>query len=151
VGRGEGQLRRRFVETTSLLGLPVGWLVVFFLAPIAIVGLYSVNVESLSPGAHFTLTTQTQPAEELPLAYLPRLSRMKPGEVAVFGRTAIQLIHAEDAPLPPEQAYPLIEQFLAGKKRMELAAAEVKKLREGARIEYVAQVKSNSRTSPVTR
>jgi hypothetical protein len=104
-----------------------------------------------SRGAHFTLTTQTQPAEELPLAYLPRLSRMKPGEVAVFGRTAIQLIHAEDAPLPPEQAYALIEQFLAGKKRMELAAAEVKKLREGARIEYVAQVKSNSRTSPVTR
>ncbi|HWI39165.1 MAG TPA: EpsD family peptidyl-prolyl cis-trans isomerase [Burkholderiales bacterium] len=94
-----------------------------------------------SRGARFSLTTQTQPAEELPLAYLPKLARMKPGEVAVFGRTAIQLIHAEDAPLAPEQAYALIEQFLAGKKRMELAAAEVKKLREGARIEYVAQVK----------
>jgi len=94
-----------------------------------------------SRGARFSLTTQTQAAEELPLAYLPRLSRMKPGEVAVFGRTAIQLIHAEDAPLAPEQSYALIEQFLAGKKRMELAAAEVKKLREGARIEYVAQVK----------
>jgi EpsD family peptidyl-prolyl cis-trans isomerase len=94
-----------------------------------------------SRGARFSLTTQTQAAEELPLAYLPKLSRMKPGEVAVFGRTAIQLIHAEDAPLAPEQSYALIEQFLAGKKRMELAAAEVKKLREGARIEYVAQVK----------
>jgi EpsD family peptidyl-prolyl cis-trans isomerase len=94
-----------------------------------------------SRGARFTLTTQTQPAEELPLAYLPKLARMKPGEVALFGRTAIQLIQAEDAPLAPEQAYGLIEQFLAGKKRMELAAAEVKKLREGARIEYVAQVK----------
>jgi EpsD family peptidyl-prolyl cis-trans isomerase len=94
-----------------------------------------------SRGARFSLTTQTQAAEELPLAYLPQLSRMKPGEVAVFGTTAIQLVQAEDAPLPPEQAYALIEQFLAGKKRMELAAAEVKKLREGARIEYVAQVK----------
>lgn len=94
-----------------------------------------------SRGARFSLTTQAQAAEELPLAYLPKLSRMKPGEVAVFGTTAIQLIQAEDAPLPPEQAYALIEQFLAGKKRMELAAAEVKKLREGARIEYVAQVK----------
>lgn len=92
-------------------------------------------------GARFSLTTQTQPAEELPLAYLPKLARMKPGEVAVFGKTAIQLIHAEDAPLAPEEAYAIIEQFLAGKKRMELAAAEVKKLREGARIEYVAQVK----------
>jgi len=94
-----------------------------------------------SRGARFSLTTQTQPAEELPLAYLPKLARMKPGEVAVFGRTAIQLINAEDAPLPPERAYALIEQFLAGKKRIALAAAEVKKLREGARIEYVAQVK----------
>jgi spermidine/putrescine transport system permease protein len=42
--------------TTSLLGLPVGWLVVFFIAPVAIVGLYSVNVESLYPGAHFSLS-----------------------------------------------------------------------------------------------
>ena len=96
-------------------------------------------------GVRFNLTTYTQPAEELPLAFLPKLSRMKPGEIAVFptpvGTSVIQLIHAEDAPLAPEQANALIEQFLAGKKRMEVAAAEVKKLREGARIEYVAQVK----------
>jgi len=96
-------------------------------------------------GARFSLTTQTQPAEELPLAFLPKLSRMKPGETAVFstpgGASAIQLIQAEDAPLAREQAQALIEQFLAGRKRLEIAAAEVKKLREGARIEYVAQVK----------
>jgi len=89
--------------------------------------------------------TETQPAEELPLAFLPRLSRMKPGEIAVFGTslgaTVIQLTHAEDAPLGPEQAQALIEQFLAGKKRLEIAAAEVKRLRESARIEYVAQLK----------
>ena len=106
-------------------------------------------------GARYTLTTYTQPAEELPLAFLPKLSRMKPGELAVFptpvGGTALQLIHAEDAPLAPEQANALIEQFLAGRKRMQLAAAEVKKLREGARIEYVAQVKRQPQTSPVTR
>ena len=104
-----------------------------------------------SRGARFTLKTQTQPAEELPLAFLPQLARMKPGELAVFpvpashagpaGSSAIQLIHAEDAPLDAEQASALIEQFLAGRKRLQLAAAEVKKLREGARIEYVAQVK----------
>jgi EpsD family peptidyl-prolyl cis-trans isomerase len=102
-------------------------------------------------GTHYRLTAKTQPAEELPLAFLPKLSRMKPGELAVFatpaggsnsaGSTVIQLIHAEDAPLAREQADALIEQFLAGRKRLEVAAAEVKKLREGARIEYVAQVK----------
>ena len=98
-----------------------------------------------SRGTRFSLTTQTQAAEELPLAFLPRLSRMKAGEVAVFqtplGKTVIQVVHAEHAPLAEREAEALIEQFLAGKKRMELAAAEVRKLREGARIEYVAQFK----------
>ena len=96
-------------------------------------------------GARYGVTTYTQPAEEMPLAFLPKLSRMKAGEVAVFatpnGSSVIQLVHAEDAPLAPGEAHALIEQFLAGRKRMELAAAEVKKLREAARIEYVAQVK----------
>jgi len=95
--------------------------------------------------ARFSAATETQAAEELPLAFLPRLAGMKAGEIAVFatalGATVIQVMHAEDAPLGPEQAQPLIEQFLAGKKRLELAAVEVKRLRESARIEYVAQFK----------
>jgi spermidine/putrescine transport system permease protein len=42
--------------TPGLLGLPVSWLVVFFVAPIAIVAAYSFNVYSLYPGPHgFTL------------------------------------------------------------------------------------------------
>jgi hypothetical protein len=95
--------------------------------------------------ARFSAATETQPAEQLPLAFLPQLARMKSGEIAVFatplGASVIQLIHAEHAPLGPEQAQALIEQFLAGRKRLEIAAAEVKRLRESARIEYVAQFK----------
>jgi EpsD family peptidyl-prolyl cis-trans isomerase len=95
--------------------------------------------------ARFSAATHSQPAEELPLAFLPQLARMKAGDIAVFatpaGASVMQLIHAEEAPLGLEQANALIEQFLAGRKRLEVAAAEVKKLREGARIEYVAQVK----------
>src|SRR5438552_62464 len=95
--------------------------------------------------ARFSAATETQPAEQLPLAFLPQLARMKAGEVAVFatplGASVIQLIHAEDAPLGAEQAAALIEQFLAGRKRLEIAAAEVKRLRSSARIEYVAQFK----------
>jgi spermidine/putrescine transport system permease protein len=44
--------RRLSLATPALLGLPVSWLVVFFLAPVAIVALYSVDVLSLFPGAH---------------------------------------------------------------------------------------------------
>lgn len=98
-------------------------------------------------GARFSRVALTQPAEELPLAYVPRLARMKDGEIAVFARPAyagsaggasvIQLEHAEDAPLSEAQARPVIERFLAARQRVEAAAAEVRRLRAAARIEYV--------------
>lgn len=54
-----GRRRRRLrfdLTTPGLLSLPVAWLVLFFLVPIAIVGLYSVNVYSINFGPHsFTL------------------------------------------------------------------------------------------------
>jgi spermidine/putrescine transport system permease protein len=70
MGTGEGSLvgeaavprhrrspLRPDLTTPGLLGLPIGWLLVFFVAPIAIVALYSVDVLVLFPGAHaFTLS-----------------------------------------------------------------------------------------------
>ena len=95
--------------------------------------------------ASFSAFSSTQPAEQVPLSQLPQLARMKPGEIAVFagpgGASVVQLLHAEEAPLTEQQAAPVIEQFLAARKRMELAAAEVRRLRESARIEYVGDVK----------
>jgi EpsD family peptidyl-prolyl cis-trans isomerase len=88
----------------------------------------------------------TQPAEQLPLRYLPQLARMKDGDIAVFpapmGASVILLVHAEDAALTEQQAAPVIEQFLAGRKRLEIAAAEVRRLRDSARIEYVGEFRS---------
>jgi len=74
VGRSEGLLtsvagdtpapsrRRRLLRldltTPGLLGLPLAWLVVFFVVPIAIVAAYSFDVYSLFPGPHgFTLAS----------------------------------------------------------------------------------------------
>ncbi|MCD6041063.1 MAG: epsD [Burkholderiales bacterium] len=98
-----------------------------------------------SRNAKFSADAMTQPAENLPLAFLPRLSRMQPGEIAVFatplGASVVQLVHAEDAPLAEGQAAPLIEQFLAGRRRLETAAAEVRRLREVATIEYLGDFK----------
>jgi EpsD family peptidyl-prolyl cis-trans isomerase len=97
--------------------------------------------------AHPDTGSLAQPAEQLPLSFLPRLARMKAGEIAVFatppGAAVIQLVQAEEAPLTESQAAPLIEQFLAGRRRLELAAAEVKRLREAATIEYVGEFKRN--------
>jgi len=96
-------------------------------------------------GATYSADSVTQPAEQLPLSFLPRLASMKPGEIAVFatplGASVIQLAQAEDAPLSEPQAAPLIEQFLAGRRRLETAAAEVKRLREVATIEYLGEFK----------
>ncbi len=87
----------------------------------------------------------TMAAEQLPLSHLPQLARMKEGDIAVLesplGASVIQLVHAQEAPLSAEQAAPVIEQFLAGRKRLELAAAEVRRLRETASIEYVGEFK----------
>ena len=57
MGAGQGLLtRRRDLTTPGLLGLPLAWLGVFFVAPIVIVALYSFNVYNLFPGPHgFTL------------------------------------------------------------------------------------------------
>jgi len=103
-----------------------------------------------SRDARFSVVALTQPAEELPLSYVPRLARMRDGEIAVFARPAysgfpggasvIQLEHAEAAPLGEAQALPLIERFLAARKRLEVAAAEVQRLRQTARIEYTRQL-----------
>jgi len=58
-GAAPPRQRRRFrldLTTPSLLGLPLGWLAVFFLVPIGIVAAYSFDVYSLDPGPHgFTL------------------------------------------------------------------------------------------------
>ena len=100
-----------------------------------------------SQGVKFSAATSTQPAEQLPLKYLPRLARMSEGEIAWFssplGAAVIQVLNVQQAPLTEQQAAPLIEQFLAGRKRLELAAAEVRRLREVASIEYIGEFRRN--------
>src|SRR5712691_4694824 len=44
--------RRLDLATPGLLGLPLGWLLVFFLIPIGIVAAYSVDALSIYPGKH---------------------------------------------------------------------------------------------------
>ena len=60
IARAPARPRRRRglpdLTTAGLLGLPLSWLAVFFVVPIAIVAAYSVDLYSLFPGPHgFTL------------------------------------------------------------------------------------------------
>jgi EpsD family peptidyl-prolyl cis-trans isomerase len=98
-----------------------------------------------SRNARFTDLNVTQAAEQVPLSQLSELARMKEGDIAVFatplGASVVQVVHAVEAPLSEQQAAPVIEQFLAARKKLELAAAEVRRLRDSARIDYVGDVK----------
>ncbi|MGH8720641.1 MAG: hypothetical protein ACREU4_01555, partial [Burkholderiales bacterium] len=93
----------------------------------------------------FTVVTASKPAEQIPLETLPRLSAMHDGQIAVFstarGASVVQVLRSEEAALTGQQAAPVIERYLLGRERLELARAEVGKLREQAKIEYLGEFK----------
>jgi EpsD family peptidyl-prolyl cis-trans isomerase len=91
----------------------------------------------------FQVEISSRPAEQIPLNILPELSKMREGQISVFptprGGSVVQLLQSAEAPIGKQQATPLIERYLLSRKRIEAARAEVKKLREQAKIEYVGE------------
>jgi EpsD family peptidyl-prolyl cis-trans isomerase len=91
----------------------------------------------------FSLATAVKPAEQVPLNYLPRLAEMKDGDIAVFstprGASVVQLVQYQDAALSESQAAPVIERFIASRRRLQLAEQHIAALRDKARIEYVGE------------
>lgn len=79
-------------------------------------------------------------AEELPIVLLPKFARMAKGEVAIIptgdNLSVLQLQDFKEQPLTEEQAKPVIAKFLFEQKRKTLVEAEMKKLRDAAKIEY---------------
>ena len=89
----------------------------------------------------FKAIDSTKAAEELSMDLLPNISKMNDGQIAVLrgpGRVAIlQLAQSQQAPLDLVHATTQIEQYLTNGKKFEVANAEVKKLRDAAKIEYL--------------
>lgn len=85
-------------------------------------------------------TNVSRGSEAIPLEVLPKFAALKDGEMAIF-RNGVQIVIAEirssrAAPLDAKQAGPAIEQFITNKRRTEAVQAEVKRVRETAKIEY---------------
>lgn len=82
-------------------------------------------------------------AEQLPLELLPRLHQLKDGQAITFenanGLLLVQVLATQSQPIDEKGATPVIENFLTADKRKQLAAAELKKLKEAATIEYVGE------------
>jgi EpsD family peptidyl-prolyl cis-trans isomerase len=91
----------------------------------------------------FQVAISDRPAEQMPLNLLPQVFEMREGQIAVIptprGASVVQLLQTQEASLSEQQATPIIEQYLQSRKRFTVAQAEVRKLREQARIEYVSE------------
>jgi len=84
-----------------------------------------------------------KPAEQIPAPLLAQLSQMRDGQVTVLpGRPGFMLIQqlqeSQMQPVSLEQSHQAIERALMAQKRKDLLEAEIKKLREAAKIEYTS-------------
>ena len=84
-----------------------------------------------------------RPAEQLPMNLLEKLSQLKDGGIGVFDGpkknsiNIVKIVSSQLAPVDEKSASASIEQFLTNRKREDLVRAEVKRLRDAAKIVYV--------------
>jgi EpsD family peptidyl-prolyl cis-trans isomerase len=85
----------------------------------------------------------TKTAEQLPLELLPRLHQLKDGQAMTFSAPGalniLVVAGSQTQPLTQEQAKPVIERYLGNAKKREVAEAELKKLKEKAKVEYLGE------------
>ena len=84
------------------------------------------------------------PAEQIPMVMLSHLARTRDGAIDFFEVpngtvNIVKVVSSQPAPIDLKTARPTIEQFLSNRKRDELVRAEVKRLRDGAKIQYVGE------------
>jgi EpsD family peptidyl-prolyl cis-trans isomerase len=86
-------------------------------------------------------TQVTRSTSDLPPQVSSKLLTMPKGQIFIVNEgdraLFISIADVKDAPVTLEVAAPQIEQALAGEKNKEAAAAELKRLRSGAKIEYL--------------
>jgi EpsD family peptidyl-prolyl cis-trans isomerase len=88
----------------------------------------------------FAANQAVRAAEQLPLAGLETLSRMKDGQASMTqgpgGVQVLVLAGSRSQPVSEEQARPAIEQYLLNERKRKMIEAEIKALRAAAKIEY---------------
>jgi len=82
-------------------------------------------------------------AEQLPLAGLDAISKMKDGDSMVSpspnGLTVLFLVGSRSQPVDEARARPAIEAFLLNQRRAEAVQKDIKALRDSSKIEYVGK------------
>ncbi len=95
--------------------------------------------------------TAVKPAEQIPTPLLARLSQMKDGQVTTFptlpGQLLIlQLLESQLQPVSLEQAKTAIERVMMAQTRKDRMDADLKALRDAAKVEYASGYKPMSET-----
>ena len=82
-------------------------------------------------------------AEQLPLELLPSIAKLSDGQTAVIpaGQVVhvINVIKSKQEPVTFEVASPQIQKYLAAEHRQQLILAEIKRLKDTAKVEYLGE------------
>ncbi len=92
-------------------------------------------------GAVFEANNYTSAAEQLSLELLPSIAKLADGQTAVIpsGQIVhiINVVKSRQEPVDFATASPQIEKYLVAKRRQDLVQAEVKHLKDTAKVEYL--------------
>ena len=104
-------------------------------------------------GIAFGANQAVRPAEQLPLAALDQLARMKDGEAylepTATGASVTIVTASRPDPVELKVAEPLIEQFLLNERKRKLIDDERRNLRTAAKIQYVGKFAQEGGSRPV--
>lgn len=105
-----------------------------------------------SQNIRFNANAVTKPAEQLPLEMVKNIHKLKDGQMGLIATNAgiivLELVASRSAPVDENAAKPVIEQFLLNQRKAEIAKAEVKKLRESGKIEYMGEFAGAAAPAP---
>ena len=96
-----------------------------------------------SADLRFSGNQAVRAAEQLPLASVDAISRMKDGDSMISaspaGLTVLFLVGSRSEPVDESRARPAIEAFLLNQRKAEAIQKDLKALRESSKIEYVGK------------
>lgn len=91
-------------------------------------------------------------AEQLPLASLDNIAKMKDGDSVVSpgpaGLTVLSLVGSRSQPVDETRARPAIEAFLLNQRKAEAVQKDIKALRDSSKIEYVGKFAEAAASAP---
>jgi len=100
-------------------------------------------------GVDYNLVSDVKPSEQLPMAMLAHMQKLKIGDIgylsATDGVVVMEVLQIIEKPLTEQQAQPLIERYLANQKQMVAAQKMLQEMRANAQVEYLGEFKSDTK------